>query len=286
MIVLKTRSGRRIFVIANCLFSQDQAFPLSSIPRFFQRSGPTIPLHFEAMFAWNYFQGTLEDLFPGQILVMWISILSRSQPVRFKFAFTNFLLADSFLLRRSFSSVCILSGALLRPASGLSFEQSCTTPPHHWNFEIFLPPNFVWRPGLSFDHSWVTRLPALQATKEAVKAKFILVYLSVPLKCKPLIPPKKPWLLSFYWRLQLWLKMAHRLLDYPWCKVECRFKSRRSFRILFEMVGSKKTYQDLPLGGVLYGFSLWNFHYFDVLWFQYSCLWSNCRKSHIIKLVF
>ena len=87
---------------------------------------------------------------------MCISILSRSQAVRFKFAFTNFLLPDSFLLR-SFSSVCILSGAPLRPASGLSFEQN--TPPHHWNFEIFLgcsysfeiypifmPSNFVWRP--------------------------------------------------------------------------------------------------------------------------------------------
>ena len=70
--------------------------------------------------------------------------------------------------------------------------------------------------------------------------------------------------------------------SFPRCKVECRINCRRSFRILFEMVGSKKTYQDLPLGGVLYGFSLWNFYYFDVLRFQYSSLWSNCRKSHII----
>ena len=243
MIVLKTRSGRRIFVIANCLFSQDQTFSLSSIPPFFQRSGPIIPLNFEAMFVWNCFQGTLEDLFPGQILVMWISILFRSQPVRFKFAFTNFLLADSFLLRRSFSSVCILSGALLRPASGLSFEQSCTTPPHHWNFEIFLGCSYsfgIYPIFMPSDHQfclvsfsdlpldyhlskveWQGYLPYKPA-KKAMKTKFILVYLSVPLKCKWVIffdktlhwPPKDPWLLSFYSRLQLWLKIAHKVLDH------------------------------------------------------------------------
>ena len=161
MIVLKTRSGRRIFVIANCLFSQDQTFSLSSIPPFFQRSGPSFPSILRPCLHETTFKA-LEKIFSlGRSIVMWISILSRSQSVRFKFAFTNFLLADSFLLRRSFSSVCILSGALLRPASGLSFEQSCTTPPYHWNFEIFLPPNFVWRPELSFDQSWVTRSPAL-----------------------------------------------------------------------------------------------------------------------------
>ena len=121
-------------MIANCLFSQDQTFSLSSIPPFFQRSGPSFPSILRPCLHETTFKA-LEKIFSlGRSIV----ILSRSQSVRFKFAFTNFLLADSFLLRRSFSSVCILSGALLRPASGLSFEQSCTTPPHHSNFEIFL----------------------------------------------------------------------------------------------------------------------------------------------------
>ena len=45
MIVLKTRSGRRIFVIANCLFSQDQTFSLSSIPPYFKDQDPSLPSH-------------------------------------------------------------------------------------------------------------------------------------------------------------------------------------------------------------------------------------------------
>ena len=90
---------------------------------------------------------------------------------------------------------------------------------------------FCLAPWIIIWSNWVTRLPALQTTKKAVKAKFILVYLSVPLKCKWVIffdkplhwPPKDPWLLSFYSRLQLWLKIAHKVLDYHRCKVECKF---------------------------------------------------------------
>ena len=142
----------------------------------------------------------------------------------------------------------ILSGALLRHASGLSFEQSCTTSPHHWNFEIFLGCSYlfgiypIFIPSnhqfclvsfldLPLDYhlckvEWQGYLPYKPA-KKAMKAKFILVYLSVPRKCKWVIFFDKP----LHWRLQLWLKIAHKVLDYHRCKVECKITRSQATKI-------------------------------------------------------